>query len=132
MTTRTLLVSDWLRIDATLDNTGAVERVGGDPELAEAVGRIREEGWRASRAHRQSGEGFGGWPPADAALPIRLGPAEWGIVRQELDRWRAVTSQRLARARTDQEAADLRDSIRWSDAMRLALDAGTAAPRTGL
>lgn len=66
--------------------TGAAERVGGDPELAEAAGRIREEGWRASRAHRRSGEGLGGWPPADAALPIRLGRAEWAIIRQELDR----------------------------------------------
>lgn len=128
---RSLLVGDWLRIDATLDNTGAIERVDGDPELAEAAGRVREAGWRASRSHERRGEGPVGWPPRDAVLEIRLRSGDWDVVRQEIARWRAVTVELLARAPSGPEADDRLDSVRWSDAMLTALDEGSTAPRSG-
>jgi hypothetical protein len=128
---RSVQVSDWLRIDVTMDNTGAVERVGGDPELAEAAGRVRAAGWRALRSHPRRGEGPGGWPPLDTVLEIELRSGDWDVVRQEIARWREVAVELLAGNRTDHEAADLLDSVRWSDAMLTALDEGTAAPRSG-
>ena len=131
MTTRNLLVADWLRIDAALDNTGAVEQVGGDQELADAVGRIREEGWRACEAHPGRGQGPVGWPPHEAELEIRLDSAAWDVVEQELVRRREVEVGRLERARDDDQAADWRESVRWSAAIAAALGSGSAAPRSG-
>jgi hypothetical protein len=73
-------VQDWLIIDATMDNTVAVETAGGDSHAAVLGLHIREAGWAASRQHARHGEGWGGWPPAEDHLEISLELNEWSFV----------------------------------------------------
>ncbi|MFE6236147.1 hypothetical protein [Cellulosimicrobium sp. NPDC057862] len=100
-------VRDWQRIDGTLDNTGATERVGGDEELAAAAGRLREVGWAVAAAHPAVGLGRGGWPPTTETLAIRMSRADWQMVAAELRRW-ADVADGLDEDETREEAATQR------------------------
>ncbi|MCB7137440.1 hypothetical protein [Cellulosimicrobium marinum] len=82
-------VRDWHLVDGTLDNTGAVERVGGDEALAEAAGRLREAGWAAAAQHPRVQPGWG-WPPEDDDLAVTLDRGDWALVVSELHRWADV------------------------------------------
>jgi hypothetical protein len=128
---RTFLVRDWQRIDATMDNTGAVERVDGDPARAETAGRVREEGWRAIDAHPDAGAGRVGWPPDESELTIRLDAPTWAFVVEELRRWGDVEQGLLDRASSPADLAQWHEAVRWNAGMVAALESGSPTPRSG-
>lgn len=88
-------VKDWLIIDATIDNTVAVEAVGGDSHAVELGHHIREVGWAQTRQHPRRADGWGGWPPADDHLEITLEPSAWNFIVQQLRRW-VLVEERVA------------------------------------
>jgi hypothetical protein len=129
--TRTFLVRDWQRIDATMDNTGSIAAENGEEALADQAHRVREEGWRALHEHPQAGLGRAGWPPDDAELTVHLDAPTWAFVCTELRRWAEVERMALADSRTTaRHRRDLRESLRWSDAMLAELESGSSTPRT--
>lgn len=91
MTVREIPVKVWRTTDATLDNVAAVERVGGDADIAANADRLRQRGWRAAAEHPRRGQGHFGWPPDDDALAIDMTPIDLDFVREVLARSRLLT-----------------------------------------
>jgi len=98
----TTQVRDWLIIDATIDNTVAIDAVGGDGNAVQLGHRIREVGWTQTRRHPRKADGWGGWPPIDDYLEITLEPSTWVFIVEQLRRWAAVEEQ-------------ISDDARWRD-----------------
>ena len=98
----TTQVRDWLIIDATIDNTVAIEAVGGDSNAVQLGHRIREVGWTQTRQHPRKADGWGGWPPVDDYLEITLEPSAWVFIVEQLHRW-AAADERIS------------DDPRWGD-----------------
>ncbi len=116
MTVRRLTVRDWHVVDGAMDNTAAVENVGGDADAAALARGVRDVGWRASREHPLARTGRLGWPPDDAELVIDLDPSVWAFVRDELRRWNEVsaelsTSERLDESQRAVQAESLRHRV---------------------
>ncbi|HEU4808506.1 MAG TPA: hypothetical protein VFT01_09600, partial [Homoserinimonas sp.] len=83
----TIQVRDWLIIDATIDNTVAIEAVGGDTNAVQLGHRIRAVGGAQARRHPGNTDGWGGWPPLDDHLEITLEPSTWIVIVEQLRRW---------------------------------------------
>jgi hypothetical protein len=116
MTVREVPVRVWLTTDATLDNIAAVERVGGDVEVANRAEQLRHLGWQAAAVHPQRGQGHFSWPPDDDVLAIEVRPVDVAFIREVLKRTRLVVISMLENlalsvpARQEQE-----ESLRLGD-----------------
>ncbi|MHA6694822.1 hypothetical protein [Homoserinimonas sp. A520] len=118
----TMQVRDWLIIDATIDNTIAMEAVGGDTNVVQLGRGIRQAGGAQARRHPRKADGWGSWPPLDDYLEITLDPSTWVFIVEQLRRWAAVgesnsddprwgPDERGARRRSNGKARELADSI---------------------
>lgn len=87
---RRFTVRQWQTIDATLDNTAAVESVDGGERIADRARGLREIGWVSLRHHRDRGLGSMGWPPDDAPLDVCLTCADLVFIREQLEGWNAM------------------------------------------
>jgi hypothetical protein len=81
----TLLVSDWLQVDAVLDNEVSLD--AGDDQVAELVLRIREIGWAQLPDWPTEPAGFAAWPRPGQTVTVPLTPPQWAIALTALDRW---------------------------------------------
>ena len=109
-------VEDWQLIDGTIDNTVAVETVGGDAQSVELGLRIREVGWAQTRLHPKISGVVDGVLPFDDHVDITLEPDAWTFVADQLRRW-AVVSDGLAQDPTRSETE--REGYRSSDTQAL-------------
>ncbi|MHA6668561.1 hypothetical protein ACX3O0_06785 [Homoserinimonas sp. A447] len=89
----TMQVRDWLIIDATIDNTIAMEAVGGDTNVVQLGRGIRQAGGAQARRHPRKADGWGSWPPLDDYLEITLDPSTWVFIVEQLRRWAAVANR---------------------------------------
>lgn len=104
----TMLVSDWLVIDATMDNAGAVARQsGGRDDVAAATRSIRQEGWDQVATHGSDD----GWPPHGATTQVELSVAQWQFVADQLRHWAAVAASVGDVAVADQPGSQLAGRI---------------------
>ncbi len=86
-------VSDWLLVDATIDNSVSDAAVDGDDPRVETGRRIRKAGWAAAASHPNREEGPAGWPPVTADITPDLLTTDWSFILAELVRWAAVSEQ---------------------------------------
>ena len=118
----TMLVDDWLFIDATIDNTVSIAATDGNDSVVRQGRGIREAGWAATRAHPRRHDGWGGWPPTDDELTVALPADAWRFVVRELHRWEQVASDAGAAAPAEggEPGAGLPESRGLEVARRLA------------
>jgi hypothetical protein len=95
--TLTMPVRQWQTIDGTLDNTVAVEIVGGDEQVAARAGALREVGWGALREHPLAGQGHAGWPPDSADFTVSMPREDWDFIAVQLARWAAADGDHSAK-----------------------------------
>ncbi|PTT60038.1 hypothetical protein [Arthrobacter sp. HMWF013] len=101
----TMQVNEWLLIDATIDNTGAIASQNGDTATAASGHSIRVSGWEASRSHPRAGQGPVGWPPEDEELTLDLPVEAWQFVVDQLRRWDKVDDLINPRSEGDTESS---------------------------
>ncbi|GAA3806032.1 hypothetical protein GCM10022226_27670 [Sphaerisporangium flaviroseum] len=87
--------SQWLIIDAVIDNTIAIEVVDGDPGIVDLGDSIRHAGWEQVPDWPHDAEALKTWPPAGQQVTMSLTGQQWSLVASQLERWAAV-SDRLA------------------------------------
>ncbi|MFF0526211.1 hypothetical protein ACFYTC_46600 [Actinomadura nitritigenes] len=84
----TLPVSDWLRVDAVLDNEASCD--ADDDRLAEMALRIRETGWAQLPDWPTEPAGFAAWPHPGETVTVTLTPPQWTLTLTALNRWAYV------------------------------------------
>ncbi|MEU6745155.1 hypothetical protein ABZ914_02895 [Spirillospora sp. NPDC046719] len=91
----TLPVSDWLQVDAVLDNEASLG--AGDDQVAELALRIRETGWAQLPDWPTEPAGFTAWPHPDQTVTVPLTPPQWALTLTALDRWAHVAERTTSR-----------------------------------
>ncbi|WP_049558912.1 hypothetical protein [Nonomuraea sp. SBT364] len=98
-----ILVTDWLLIDAVVDNEVSVEAVDGDSRGVVALGSaVREAGWDALPDWPVDPAGFADWPQPGRRVTIALTDPQWSLVVDALERWAAVGAQRADVGRAEE------------------------------
>lgn len=82
----TMPVRDCLLIDAVLDNTVAVEIIGGDSRAVELGLHIREAGLTQFRQQSADHSASADWQSANSRLDIELESGAWEFVVEQLSR----------------------------------------------
>ena len=77
----------WLGVDGCVDNSMALDAVGGDVTTLLHGAVVRDAGWRAA-AERGAPDPATGWLDADLAVSLRR--ADWAWLLGQLERWRQV------------------------------------------
>ncbi|SPL88109.1 unnamed protein product [[Actinomadura] parvosata subsp. kistnae] len=99
--------SQWLIIDATMDNEVSVEVVEGDPrDVADLGDSIRQAGWDQIPDWPRDLAGFEHWPAPGQTSTLTLSRAQWDLVISALERWSAVTADLGDPEDADQAEAD--------------------------
>lgn len=87
----TLPVSDWLQVDAVLDNEAS--RANGDDQVAELALSIRQTGWAQLPDWPTDQAGFATWPRPIQTATVPLTPPQWALTLTALERWAQVADR---------------------------------------
>lgn len=80
----TFQVTQWMIVDAVLDNAASNNRIDGDPVVEARAMALRHTGWEVTRAHPLAGRGRVGWPPDHAELRMALPLESWQFVVEQV------------------------------------------------
>lgn len=114
----TFRVTQWMVVDAVLDNAASNNRIDGDPLVESRAVALRRTGWEVTRAHPLAGRGRVGWPPDHAELRMAL----------PLDSWQFVVEQVRHAIDTETSMRDPWDTVRDLSAIADLIERVIAAP----
>jgi hypothetical protein len=121
----TMPTSDWLAIDATMDNFTQDSTDDGVSADAKAGSRIHDAGFAQIPDWPKTADGFAHWPAKDQKSTITLRRSDWDVVERALDAdakvYRSMAKGWKPTGSDDDYAAMAGDSAREAAMVRAAL-----------